>query len=165
MSWQTLDYMAWYQTSHPRNGCGAACPVDKALVMDLSLRMVGERVYPIILRHSCLKYAIYLSHGLTLIPARMSNYMLRKMWAGITYPFLNFNGCMVKQRMSLEFLFSSLQWRRNGREGVSGHQPLECLFNHLFRCRSKKTSKLRVTYCPLWGDFTSDRWIPLTKGQ
>ena len=29
--------------------------------------------------------------------------------------------------------------------GVSNHQPHDCLLNHLFRRRSKKTSKLRVT--------------------
>ena len=36
-------------------------------------------------------------------------------------------------------------WRHNGREGVSNHQPHECLLNRSFMCRSKKTSKLRVT--------------------
>ena len=40
---------------------------------------------------------------------------------------------------------SSLQWRHNGRDSVSNHQPHDCLLNRLFRCRSKKTSKLRVT--------------------
>ena len=29
--------------------------------------------------------------------------------------------------------------------GVSNHQPQDCLLNRLFRCRSKKTSKFRVT--------------------
>ena len=38
-----------------------------------------------------------------------------------------------------------LQWRHNGHYSVSNHQPHHCLFNGLFRCRSKKTSKLRVT--------------------
>ena len=38
-----------------------------------------------------------------------------------------------------------LQWRHNGHDGISNHQPLDCLLNRLFRCRSKKTSKLRVT--------------------
>ena len=33
----------------------------------------------------------------------------------------------------------------NGRDGVSNHQPHDCLLNRLFRRRSKKTSKLRVT--------------------
>ena len=31
------------------------------------------------------------------------------------------------------------------RDGVSYHQPQQCLLNRLFRCISKKTSKLRVT--------------------
>ena len=39
----------------------------------------------------------------------------------------------------------SLQWRQNGRDSVSNHQPRECLLNRLIRCRSKKTPKLRVT--------------------
>ena len=38
-----------------------------------------------------------------------------------------------------------LQWRHNGRDSVSNHQPHDCLLNGLFRCRSKKTWKLRVT--------------------
>ena len=41
--------------------------------------------------------------------------------------------------------FRSLRWRRNGHGGVLSHQPHHCLLNRLFRCRSKKTSKLRVT--------------------
>ena len=39
----------------------------------------------------------------------------------------------------------TLRWRHNGHNSVSNHQPHHCLLNHLFRCRSKNTSKLRVT--------------------
>ena len=39
----------------------------------------------------------------------------------------------------------ALQWRHNERNGVSGHQPHKCELNRLFRRRSTKTSKLRVT--------------------
>ena len=39
----------------------------------------------------------------------------------------------------------SLQWRHNERDGISNHQPHNCLPNRIFRRRSKKTSKLRVT--------------------
>ena len=51
-----------------------------------------------------------------------------------------------------------LQWRHNGPEDVSNHQPHHCLLNRLFRRRSKKTSKLRVTgLCaaksPVTGEF------------
>ena len=52
----------------------------------------------------------------------------------------------------------SLQWRHNGRDGVSNHQPHDCLFNCSFRRKSKKTPKLRVTaLCagnsPVTGEF------------
>ena len=39
----------------------------------------------------------------------------------------------------------ALLWRHNGHDGLSNHQPHECLLNRSFRCKSKKTSKLRVT--------------------
>ena len=50
------------------------------------------------------------------------------------------------------------QWRHNGHDGISNHQPHDCLLNRLFRRRSKKTSKLRVTgLCagnsPVTGEF------------
>ena len=56
--------------------------------------------------------------------------------------------------------FRPLQWRHNDRDGVSNHQHHHCLFNRLFRHRSKKTSKLRVTgLCvgnsPVTGEFTA----------
>ena len=51
----------------------------------------------------------------------------------------------------------SLQWRHNGHDGVSNHQPHDCLLNRLFRYRSKAL-KLRVTgLCagksPVTGEF------------
>ena len=39
----------------------------------------------------------------------------------------------------------SLQWHHNECNGILNHHHLDCLFNHLFRCRSQKTSKLRFT--------------------
>ena len=39
----------------------------------------------------------------------------------------------------------ALQWRHNDHDGVSNHQTRGCLLNRLFRRRSKKTSKLRIT--------------------
>ena len=52
----------------------------------------------------------------------------------------------------------SLQWCHNGRDGVSNHQPHDCLLSCLFRRRSKKTSKLRITgrcegNSPVTGEF------------
>ena len=46
-------------------------------------------------------------------------------------------------------IVGALQWRYNGREGVSNHQPHHCLLNLLFRRRSKKTSNPR--HWPWWG--------------
>ena len=40
---------------------------------------------------------------------------------------------------------SPLQWRHNGRDGVSNHRHNDCLLSRLFRRRPKKTAKLRVT--------------------
>ena len=59
---------------------------------------------------------------------------------------------------SISFPDDSLLWRHNGRGSVSNHQPHDCLLNRLFRRRSKKTSKLRVTgLCagtsPVTGEF------------
>ena len=39
----------------------------------------------------------------------------------------------------------TLQWRPNERDDASNHKPHDCFLNGLFRRRSKKTSKLRVT--------------------
>ena len=57
---------------------------------------------------------------------------------------------------------AALQWRHNGRDSVSNHQPHGCLLNRLFRRRSKKTSKLCVTgLCagnsPGTGEFPAQR--------
>ena len=41
--------------------------------------------------------------------------------------------------------YYTLHWRHNDHAGVSHHQTHDCLLNRLFRRRSKKTSKLRVT--------------------
>ena len=38
-----------------------------------------------------------------------------------------------------------LQWRHDGHDGVSNHEPHDCLLNRLFGRGSKKTSKLRIT--------------------
>ena len=56
------------------------------------------------------------------------------------------------------WILTSLQWWHNERDGVSNHRRFDCLLNHLFRRRSKKTSKLRVTgLCegnsPVTGEF------------
>ena len=60
----------------------------------------------------------------------------------------------------------TLLWRHNGRDGVSNHQPHDCLLKRSSRRRSKKTSKLRVTgLCAgnslVSGEFPAQR--PVTR--
>ena len=103
--------------------------------------------------------------------AWISNYMSSKVRDGITYPFPNFNGCAIEvlgwlinfiPHRCTSSLNSSLQWRHNERDGVSNHQPDDCLRKRVFRRRTKKTSKLRVTsLCagnsPVAGEFPPQR--------
>ena len=50
-----------------------------------------------------------------------------------------------------------LQWRHSGHDNVSNHQPHDCLLNRLFRRRSKKIPKLRVTgLCEFPAQMTSN---------
>ena len=56
----------------------------------------------------------------------------------------------------------SLRWCYNERGGVSNHPTHDCLFNRLFRRRSKKKSKLRVTgfyegNSPVTREFSAQR--------
>ena len=51
----------------------------------------------------------------------------------------------LKRKWSWCQICCPLQWRHHELDGVSNHQHHDCLFNCLFRRRSKKTSKLRVT--------------------
>ena len=46
---------------------------------------------------------------------------------------------------TLSVLCLSLQWHNNERDGVWNYCRLDCLLSRLFRRRSRKTSKLRVT--------------------
>ena len=64
--------------------------------------------------------------------------------------------------INLQSLLETLQWRHNEHDGVSNHQPNDCLLKCSFRRRSKKTSKLRVTgVCeensPVTGEFPLQR--------
>ena len=65
-------------------------------------------------------------------------------------------------RRILCIVMMPLQWHHNERDGISNHQPRDCLFNRLFRRRSQKTSKLRVTgrcagKSPVAGEFPTQR--------
>ena len=69
---------------------------------------------------------------------------------------------LCKWSFHLTYSVRPLQWRHNGHDSVSNHQPHDCLLNRLFRRRSKETPKLRVTgLCegnsPVSGEFSAQR--------
>ena len=51
----------------------------------------------------------------------------------------------LPKRIWIKSIRVTLRWRHNDRDGVSNHQPRDCLLNRLLRRRSKETSKLCVT--------------------
>ena len=63
------------------------------------------------------------------------------LWIKISPPPTSENG-FIFDTAPISF---ALHWSHNDYDGVSNHQPHGCLLNRLFRRRSKKTSKLRVT--------------------
>ena len=73
--------------------------------------------------------------------------------------------CLVQAwsyTLLLYYVVVTLQRRHNERDGVSNHQLYDCVLKHLFRRRSKKTSKLCVTgLCegnsPVTGEFPTQR--------
>ena len=68
---------------------------------------------------------------------------------------------LVRSLYDLCSTIAILQWRHDGHDGFSNHQPHDCLLNLLSRRKSKKTSKLRVT-----GIYAGNSpWIPRTKCQ
>ena len=65
-------------------------------------------------------------------------------------------------KMQISNIEITLQWRHNERDSVLNHQSHDCLLNRLFRRRSKKTPKLRITgLCegnsPVTGEFPTQR--------
>ena len=58
----------------------------------------------------------------------------------------------------------ALLWRHNGRDGVSNHQPHDCLLNRLFRVQIKENIKA-PRHWPSCGELTDDRLTPRIKRQ
>ena len=57
----------------------------------------------------------------------------------------HWSSAATSKSVSIILIGMALQLRHNGRDSVSNHQPHDCSLNRLFRRRSKKTLKLRVT--------------------
>ena len=66
--------------------------------------------------------------------------------------FLRSKFCGIVQTCSgaVSQAFGTLHWRHNEHDGASNCQPHDCLLNRLFRRKSKKTSKFRVTGLCEW---------------
>ena len=84
----------------------------------------------------------------------------RRMSRGVAY----YQNTTVSQKLILVHNTRNipLQWPHNGRDGLSKHQLHDCLLSRLFRRRSKKISKLRVTgLCagnsPMTDEFPAQR--------
>ena len=85
----------------------------------------------------------------------MSSYdVTGSQWYKIERPYLLWTSFREKAWAIL----ITLHWRNNGRDGVSNDQPPHCLLNRLFRCRSKKTSKL----CH-WPVNSPHKWLVTRK--
>ena len=67
---------------------------------------------------------------------RFLKHFMWQLW--VAFKSLSNDMCVVCRSVSL-------QWRHNERDVGSSHQHHNCLLNRLFRRRSKKTSKLRVS--------------------
>ena len=90
-------------------------------------------------------------------PGHCINSRVHQWWKGYVGWW---EGCVSITLINLfpKFVYIALQWRHNGHDGVSNHQPHYCLLNRLSRRRSKKTPKLRVIglragNSPVTGEF------------
>ena len=76
-------------------------------------------------------YGMYCSYGMSL----MICFISRK-------TAYHQSGSCTSMQAWCHYALRTSQWHR--RDGVSNHKTNDCLFNYLFRGRSKKTSKLRI---------------------
>ena len=91
--------------------------------------------------------ALYEEFGLvTKWGATIYSYFLMKRSGWCVLNHLSASGPPIYGYPSIYLLWRKpLQWRHNGRDGISNHQPHDCFLNRLFIHRSKKTTKLSVT--------------------
>ena len=70
--------------------------------------------------------------------------------------YLNHCWLIVNLTLRNKFEWNPLQWRHSGHDGISNHQPHDCLLNRLFKTQIKENIKA-PSYWPLYGEFTGDR--------
>ena len=125
--------------------------VVSSLILSLIVSLIHSHRIPFFI-------SFHISH---LISIFLSHLMVTLLY----YLISSLIACLISIPISITIFissFSSLQWRHNGRDGVSNHQPHHCLF----RRRSTKTSKpcvtgLRAENSPLTGEFPH-KW-PVTR--
>ena len=71
--------------------------------------------------------------------------------------------CCEQRGKIVDETMSALQWRHIERDGVSNHRLL-FLAQSFVQAQIRENIKTRCCW-PLWGEYTGDRWIPLTKDQ
>ena len=103
--------------------------IQQFSLMKMELRMPYAKCRPFCLR--------FFQRG-----SRLKSSLLPQIWE---MSGLNSMRDFKTKMLHHNWLNISLRWRHNGCNGVSNHQPHDCLLNRLFRCRLKKTPKLRVT--------------------
>ena len=62
----------------------------------------------------------------------------------------------------------ALQWRHNERDGVSNHQPPDCLFSRLFKAQIKHQRPTNIKapcHWPLWVEFTGTGEFPAQRAS
>ena len=82
----------------------------------------------------------------------------------VLWPYTVISKAIIREKCPIQsgYYIITLQWRHKERDGVLYHRCLECLPKRLFRRRSKKPSKLRITgLCEgnstVTGEFPSQR--------
>ena len=93
---------------------------------------------------SIIKYSFVYSFELITCAGDALKLYCKQDWKNYGYAF----HCWQQVRWFIHWMSewpSSLRWRHNGRDSVTNHQPYDCLLDCLFRCKSTKTPKLRVT--------------------
>ena len=89
---------------------------------------------------------------------KLKNHLLRQYFNWIELKYYMCSKHLGQLSLTHRNSNMSLEWLHNGRDDVTDLQPNHCLLNRLFRRRSTKSSKLRITgLCvgnlPVTGEF------------
>ena len=108
---------------------------------------------------------IHFKATFTCIPVKLPWSLMDFQWGSPKYPGQGNLTSILCILVSLLLITAPpLQWRHNERDGISNHQPNDCLLNCLFKAQIKENIKA-PRHWPLYAEFTDNRWIPRTKGQ